>query len=73
MNGLHSTVINPVHKAHMGILVTLEEPTKGIRERAREYGTVRHGGDGQDPYTIQIVALPTCSKKGWEFSSLERT
>lgn len=53
---LNSAVVNPVHKAYAGILVVLEKPTKGMKERAREYGTIRSGVAGvHDPYKIQIV------------------
>lgn len=65
VNELHSAVANPVHKAHMGILVTLEPPKSGMRERAREYGTVRASlADHLDPYKIQIVTAADLFTKG---------
>lgn len=52
---LHSAVTNPENRAHMGILVSLEV-TRGMKDRAREFRTIRATSVGQkDPYKIQIV------------------
>lgn len=54
---LHSATTNPEHRAHMGILVTVEV-TRGMKDRAREFRTVRATmAEQRDPYRIQIVTL----------------
>ena len=62
---LADAVSNPVHQAHMGILVTLEEPTRNLRTRAHEYGPVSGSVDGKsDPYKIQIVSAAELLRLG---------
>lgn len=62
---LASAVLNPEHKAHMGILVELEAPSDNMRTRAREYGRVnRTLPDGEDPYKIQIISAADLFKPG---------
>jgi hypothetical protein len=62
---LADAVNNPVHKAYMGILVTLEEPTRNLRTRAHEYGPVSGSADGKsDPYKIQMVSAADLLRLG---------
>jgi site-specific DNA-methyltransferase (adenine-specific) len=62
---LADAVNNPVHQAHMGILVTLAEPNRNLRDRAREYGPVPGtAGAESDPYKIQIVTAAELLRLG---------
>ena len=63
---LASAVTNPVNKAHMGILVSLERATDNMRATAREYGRVRATLAGaEDPYKIQVISAADLFTPGY--------
>ena len=65
VNELSAAVNNPEHKAHMGVLVTLEEPKRNLRDRAREFRTVPGSADGKnDPDKIQVVSAADLLARG---------
>jgi DNA modification methylase len=65
VNDLAATVNNPAHKAHMGILVTLDEPKRNLRDRAREYLTVPGSAHERRDYDkIQVVSADELLKVG---------
>jgi len=60
---LQGVVMNPEHRAYMGVLVTVEA-TSGMKDRAREYRTVKSTIEGKDPYKIQVVTVEDLFKHG---------
>jgi hypothetical protein len=63
VKALKSTV--DLEKADFGVLVTMHEPSRGMRDVARDFGPVPWAAkyDGKDAHRIRIITVPEIMSK----------